>query len=228
DLPGFGENAHMAACNRIEDFATWVIQTLKERGIEHYHLLGHSMGGMIAQDVSRMAGPAVERLILYGTGSQGALPDRFETIAVSKRRAVSDGASATARRISATWLRDRDNSPHFQTVSQIAQKARLPAIEAGLTAMERWSGTDRLAQIENQTLIIWGDLDRSYGWPQIALLWKEIPKASLCVLPSCAHLVHLEAPIALCDVVQRFLDEDRSADWAEDDRHVAGHTRLAL
>ena len=46
DLPGFGRNATMNPINSIAGFADWVLAELSRRGIEHFDLLGHSMGGM--------------------------------------------------------------------------------------------------------------------------------------------------------------------------------------
>ena len=87
DLPGFGANADMAPMDRIGDFADWVICYLKAEGIRRYHLLGHSMGGMIAQEIALTDAAAVKKLILYATGAEGVLPGRFETIDESKKRA---------------------------------------------------------------------------------------------------------------------------------------------
>ncbi len=205
DLPGFGAHAHLPPLSRIEDYAAWVVTTLQDRGVDRYHLLGHSMGGMIAQEIARLQPGALDRLILYGTGPEGTLPGRFETIAESKRRAQADGADATAQRIAATWLLERETSPQFPAVREIAQHAGLPAILAGLTAMEHWSGTARLDRIEAETLIIWGDRDRSYDWPQINTLCTGIAATALCVMPNCAHLAHLEEPEVFHRTVQSFI-----------------------
>ncbi len=195
DLPGFGENAHLSPINRIESFADWVIEETHARGLQSYHLLGHSMGGMIVQEVARRDTGRVNRLVLYATGSIGVLPGRFETIAESKRRAAQDGAETTARRIAATWFLEETDSPEYPACADIAALARLDALEAGLDAMEAWNGADALSAITQKTLVIWGDQDRTYAWPQIEKLWSEIPNATLAVIPGCAHAVHLEKPL---------------------------------
>ena len=53
DLPGFGKNAELDPIDSIEAFAVWVIQHLSDLGVERYDLLGHSMGGMIVQEIAR-------------------------------------------------------------------------------------------------------------------------------------------------------------------------------
>lgn len=192
DLPGFGANNHLPALHSISAFADWVIAQLRQMGVERYHLLGHSMGGMIVQEMARMDVDHIERLVLYGTGSVGVLPGRFETIEQSKARARADGAKATARRIAATWFLDRENAPALEACAAIAEKAAPEAIQAGLDAMQCWRGADLLKDIKPETLVIWGDGDRTYPWQQTQLLWNDIPRARLAVVPNCAHAVHLE------------------------------------
>lgn len=211
DLPGFGKNAGLAPLSSIADFADWVIADLRAKGVGRYHLLGHSMGGMIVQEMARRDAANIDHLILYATGAQGILPGRFETIDDSKRRAQTDGAQSTARRIAATWFMDRENAPLFEDCAAIAERATLHAIFAGLDAMQAWSGRDALADITAPTLVIWGDGDRTYAWPQIQHLWDMIPDTRLAVVPGCAHAVHLEKPALFNPLILDFLGPDAPA-----------------
>jgi len=194
DLPGFGENSSMTAPDQIRDYASFVLDHLTQKGIERFHLVGHSMGGMIVQEMVASAPQRIKKLVLYGTGAVGLLPDRFETMEVSKQRALSDGPIATARRISATWFLQRSAAGAYEDCAEIAERASLQAICAGLDAMKNWSAVDRLCDIASPTLVLWGDNDRTYSWTQTEQLWQAIPDASLGVVPGCAHAVHLEKP----------------------------------
>lgn len=205
DLPGFGRNAHLPALLSIPAFADWVLGQLDARGVDRFNLLGHSMGGMIVQEVARCAGGRIDKLILYSTGALGVLPGRFETIAQSKVRAQADGPCITARRIAASWFLHGTQSPGYEECAAIAEQAGLDAMLAGLDAMQAWSGVDALAQLQPETLVIWGDRDRTYAWPQTEQLWQTIPRTSLAVLPDCAHAVHLEKPDAFNRTVIDFL-----------------------
>jgi len=144
-------------------------------------------------------------LILYGTGVTGILPGRFETIETSKARAKTDGAHATARRISATWFLDRADAAEYPRCAEIAEKSSMQAILAGLDAMQEWSGLAFLTSTRSPTLIIWGDRDRTYAWQQTEQLWKSIPNAGLAAVPDCAHAVHLEKPDLFNRLVGDFL-----------------------
>lgn len=205
DLPGFGSNAHLPAIASIGGLADWVIAEIHSREVYRFNLLGHSMGGMIAQEIASRIPDQIEKLILYATGPTGVLPGRFETIAQSKARAKADGAKVTARRIAATWFLHGIASSAYEGCATIAEKAGLDAIFAGLDAMEKWSGEDALADLSCDTLLIWGDRDRTYQWSQIERLWKTIPQTSLSVIPNCAHAVHLEYPKPFNNVLMNFL-----------------------
>ena len=205
DLPGFGENAHLEAFDRISDFADWVLAQAAAKGIKRFDIVGHSMGGMVAQEIAAQAPDNVDRLVLYGTGAQGVLPGRFETVETSRQRALSDGANATARRISATWFLQQEKAHAYSDCAAIAERSSLQAILAGLDAMSTWSGVPRLSSLNTRTLIVWGDRDRTYSWTQTEQLWRTIPNASLAVIPDCAHAVHLEKPSIFNGILADFL-----------------------
>lgn len=205
NLPGFGKSRHLSSPDQIAGYAQAVLDALDALGVQRFHLLGHSMGGMIVQEMVRMAPERVVRLVLYATSALGLLPGRFETMARSRERLAQDGVDATARRISATWLLEREASPQARALGDLAAQASPQAAEAGLWAMERWDGRNHLAHITQPTLIVWGDQDRSYQWAQIERLWHEIPGASLAVLPQCAHALHLEKPVVFHQHLLDFL-----------------------
>lgn len=205
DLPGYGQCSHLSAPSEIAGHAGAVLAHLDGLGVERFHLLGHSMGGMVVQEMVSQAPHRVDRLVLYATGPQGSIPGRFETLARSRERLAQDGVERTARRISAVWLRDQEASPAYEALAALACQASEQAALAGLWAMEGWDGRDRLAAVQQPTLVVWGDRDRSYGWAQIEALWRGIPKASLAVLPDCSHALHLERPALFHSILIEFL-----------------------
>lgn len=207
DLPGFGENADLEAPKSIAAYAMWVLDTLSAQGIDRFHLLGHSMGGMIVQEIVAIAPERIDRLVLYGTGAAGVLPGRFESITISKHRAKSDGPRQTARRICATWFLHGEAADAYEDCAAIAERTSLQSIVAGLDAMQAWNGVSNLPGIRSQTLVIWGDHDRTYSWHQTEQLWTSICKASLAVIPGCAHAAHLEKPGIFDRILSDFLKD---------------------
>ncbi len=211
DLAGYGMAHHLVAPTDLADHARHVLATLDHLGVERFHLLGHSMGGMVAQEITSQAPHRVGKLVLYATGPHGCIPGRFETMARSRERLREDGVQRTARRICATWLLDREASTAFEALAALATQASEQAASAGLSAMESWDGRARLGDIGQDTLVLWGEHDRSYAWSQIEMLWRGIPGASLAVLPACAHALHLERNALFCTLVVEFLAKNKDA-----------------
>ena len=207
DLPGYGRAATWPALSRIGDLADAVIGLLNELGVDQFILLGHSMGGMIAQEIAAKIGDRVSHLILYGTGPLGLMPDRFEPIALSQQRLIDDGVAHTAERIGATWFCEGRQAPGFELVAGLGAQASDQGALAGLDAMIHWDGRDELKTLTMQTLIVWGDSDKSYRWPQVEALWKTLPNAQLAVMPGTAHAAHLEKPHLFHVILEDFLIE---------------------
>jgi pimeloyl-ACP methyl ester carboxylesterase len=74
DLAGFGANNHLQAPDRIEGFAEFVLQYVIDQGVDRFQLLGHSLGGFIAQEMVSKASKRINKLVLYGTGPAGLMP----------------------------------------------------------------------------------------------------------------------------------------------------------
>jgi pimeloyl-ACP methyl ester carboxylesterase len=72
-LAGYGESAEMTAPSTIRENAEQVFDLLDHLNIDTFYLLGHSMGGMIVQEMAAMSTNRVEKLICLGTGSIGVL-----------------------------------------------------------------------------------------------------------------------------------------------------------
>jgi len=205
DLAGFGDSASLSAPESIEGHARNVLNLLDKLDVEKFDLLGHSMGGMIVQEMIRLAPGRVGRLVLYGTGPQGVLPGRFETIDESRARILQDGIVETASRIAATWFLHGTRAKAFPLCLTLGRQASLQAALASLKAWQDWDGRDNLPLIRCPTLVLWGSHDRSYGWSQPEALWHGIKGADLAVVPNCAHNVHLEKPSIFNALLADFL-----------------------
>ena len=193
-LPGFGKSNKITSCDSIECMAMAILSCLKKRGIEKFNLLGHSMGGMVAQEIARLAGDQIIKLICYGTGPRGNIPGRFESIDNTREKLKSNGLAATANRIAKTWFVETDKAKYFYLCTNASNETSLEAADNGLIAMKNWSGLNNLKNIKNKTLIIWGDQDRAYNYNQVETLKEKITNSELKIIKDCSHNVHLEKP----------------------------------
>ena len=204
-LPGFGKSNKVKSCDSIECMAKAILNSLKIRQVEKFNLLGHSMGGMIVQEMTRLASDKILKLICYGTSSRGNIPGRFETIDESREKLKMNGLEVTANRIAKTWFINEDKAKYFYLCENAGKQTSLEAADNGLIAMKNWSGMNNLKNIKNETLIIWGDQDRAYNYSQVETLKNNISNSSLKIINGCSHNVHLEKPDEFNNCVSDFL-----------------------
>jgi len=207
DLPGFGKSNKSVSCNSIISMAEIIIDCLKKKEIKKFHLLGHSMGGMIVQEIAKKEGKKISKLICYGTGAIGEIPGRFESMDKSREKLKKTGLKLTAHRIAKTWFVNKENSKYFYLCSNAGKETNLKAADNALIAMKNWNGSDNLQNIKNKTLIIWGDHDQSYNFEQIDILNKNIQNSELQIFKGCSHNIHLEKPNEFNICLKNFLDK---------------------
>ncbi|MEZ8140823.1 alpha/beta fold hydrolase [Enterovibrio sp. FF113] len=209
DLPGYGGKADVIGLDSVDGFADYVLERLDEMGIDQFHLMGHSMGGMIAQEVALKAPERVIGLVLYATGPMGSLPGRFESIEESIVRAETQGTEQVAHDTVKTWFSDGEGDPDFAGGMELAERVQTQTYINGLRAMAGWRSLERLNEIEAKTLVLWPDSDRSYMWQQTESLWRGITGANLAVVPQAAHNIHLEKTQIFNLLVLDFLQSDK-------------------
>ena len=207
-LPGFGNSSAINSCNSIECMAKAILNLLEKKEIKNYYLLGHSMGGMIVQEMAKIAGEKILKLICYGTGPLGGIPGRFETIDQSREKLKINGLEDTAYRIAKTWFIEEEKAKHFYLCEEAGKQTSIEAADNGLVAMKNWSGIENLKNIKNETLIIWGDQDRAYNFNQVETLNDNIPNSDLKIIKDCSHNVHLEKPNEFNKAVEEFLKKN--------------------
>ena len=205
DLPGFGKSNKAKSHNSIQSIANLLINCLEEKKIHKFHLLGHSMGGMIVQEMAKKVGDKISKLVCYSTGPRGEMPGRFETVDESRKKLQKNGLETTARNIAKTWFIKGENAKYFDVCIETGKQTSMEAVDNSLVAFKNWNGVDTLKNIKNETLIIWGDQDKSYNFEQVQTLEKNIENSKLIIFKNCAHNVHLEQPDQFNKTIKDFL-----------------------
>jgi pimeloyl-ACP methyl ester carboxylesterase len=204
-LAGYGESANMAAPSTIRDNANQVYELLDYLNINTFYLLGHSMGGMIVQEMAAMKPDRIEKLICFGTGSIGVLPNRFETIKESRNKINKIGIKKTRESIAKTWFVDYMKGDGYQLCLEEGAKASTQAALASLDAWDCWDGRGQLEKILSPTLILWSNKDRSYDWNQQKILNNGIQNSRIEVVEGCAHNSHMEQPNQINKIIRDFI-----------------------
>ena len=205
DLPGFGRSNKAKSHNNIQSIANLLLDCLEEKKIDKFYLLGHSMGGMIVQEMAKKDGDKISKLVCYSTGPRGEMPGRFETVEQSRENLKKNGLEITAKNIAKTWFIKGEDAKYFDICIDAGKQTSVAAAENSLVAIKNWNGVDALKNIKNETLIVWGDKDKSYNLEQIQTLENNIKNSKLIIFKNCAHNVHLEQPNQFNKTIKDFL-----------------------
>ena len=204
-LPGFGESHDVKSLNSINKMAQILIKLINEKNINKFHLLGHSMGGMIVQEMAKISGEKIKKLICFATGSIGDIPDRFESIDNSIEKLKEEGIEETVKRIPPKWFVKGQKAKNYYLCENAVKQIKEVTAYNALIAMKNWRGYENLKNIKQDTLIIWGDKDVSYNFDQVDILKKNISSSQLEIFEGCGHNVHLEEPQKFNETVKNFL-----------------------
>ena len=206
-LPGFGESHNVKSLNSINKMAKEIINVLDQKKIDKFNLIGHSMGGMIVQEITKLIGDRVNKLICFATGSIGDIPGRFETMDETREKLKKEGAQLSFSRVPLKWFVKGDKDKNYFLCENAVKNVSLEAADNALLAMKNWRGKENLKNIKNDTLIIWGDKDTSYNFDQVDTLNKNIKNSRLEIFKDCAHNVHLEQPDQFNNLVKEFISK---------------------
>ena len=206
-LPGFGESHNVKSLNSINKIAKEIINVLYQKKIDKFNLVGHSMGGMIVQEITKLIGDRVNKLICFATGSIGDIPGRFETMEETREKLKKEGTELSFSRVPLKWFVKGDKDKNYFLCENAVKNVSLEAADNALLAMKNWRGKENLKNIKNDTLIIWGDKDTSYNFDQVDTLNKNIKNSRLEIFKDCAHNVHLEQPDQFNNLVKEFISK---------------------
>ena len=206
-LPGFGESHNVKSLDSINEMAKEIINVLDQKKIDKFNLIGHSMGGMIVQEITKLIGDRVNKLICFATGSIGDIPGRFETMEETREKLKKEGTELSFSRVPLKWFVKGDKDKNYFLCENAVKNVSLEAADNALLAMKNWRGKENLKNIKNETLIIWGDKDTSYNFDQVDTLNKNIKNSRLEIFKDCAHNVHLEQPDQFNNLVKEFISK---------------------
>jgi pimeloyl-ACP methyl ester carboxylesterase len=197
DLPGHGE-AGGDGCRTIDDYVDAVVAALDPLGPPRLTLVGHSLGGAIAQTFALKYPGRLAGLVLIGTGARlRVMPRLFEELAGDYTRG--------ARLLIDLCL--ADGAPPELIESLYRQTLRVPGevTIADLRACDRFDVMQRVNVIAVPTLVLCGTEDRLTPPKYAEFLHRQIRGARLVLIPGAGHYVQLERPDAVTAALRDFL-----------------------
>lgn len=179
--------------------------------IDQAHVLGVSMGGMIAQEVALRHPRRVRRLVLACTapGGDGSLRPDPEVLQAFVRTPGAD-PEEEIRRVLPYLYSERYRRDHPEEIESFVRRRLAKPISAEgqsaqLAAAVGHSAWDRLPIIKAPTLVITGEADRVVPPENSRRIAGRIPGAKLVILPGAPHRLFAENAEAFNREVMAFL-----------------------
>lgn len=189
---------------------------LRFLGVGRAHVLGVSLGGMIAQEVALRHPDRVERLVLGCTSPGGKLSVRPspEAIAAFASAKGEDREAELRRMIPFLYTESCCRERPEEVEAFIRRRMENPTPPEGylaqLAATTAHDASGRLWRIRAKTLVITGDADRLVSRENSSRIAERIPGAERVVLPGAPHRLFAENADAFNRAVLHFLKPGRS------------------
>jgi pimeloyl-ACP methyl ester carboxylesterase len=215
DNRGVGQSAKPPGPYSAGLLAADAIGLLDALSLPKAHVMGHSMGGFIAQELAIHYPDRVDKLILSATNFGGPrhVPISPEAMAVLTdvsgdpierlRRGIAiscaPGFAEANPELIADWVNYRVAHP----IDPAGYQAQLAI---GLSLLpEAAAFENRLSAVRAPTLILFGEDDKVVPPGNAALLAEKIPGARIEILPGAGHFFPFETPAAANAAIVRFL-----------------------
>lgn len=210
DAPGTGESTGWLLPRRMPAIARVVAHLLTALGLGQVDVLGVSLGGAIAQQLTRQAPHRVGKLVLAATmpgmGGLPASPTVLMRMSTPRRYRDPEYFRAVAGSLYGGRSRTAAGSPVHGTAARFANPPSWGGYVHQLYSIQGWSSLPWLHRIRQRTLVMNGDDDPIVPLVNGRILAWRIPRAHLHVVHGGGHLFLLEEPAASAATIAHFLD----------------------
>jgi pimeloyl-ACP methyl ester carboxylesterase len=208
DHRGVGASSRLSGPITIAKLAEDADRLLQALEIDSAHILGISMGGMIAQELA-LAHPERVRTLALGCTSCGG--NRSFHPAPEVTRKLAEGMMSGDRErairaswevnVSATFARDPEAWGRFLEIG-LRRAVSVQVIMAQMGAILGHDSAERLAEIIPPTLVVHGTLDQMLPEPNGRMIAELIPGARLEIRDGVGHLFFWEEPEHSAELVR--------------------------
>jgi poly(3-hydroxyoctanoate) depolymerase len=202
DAPGIGGSDSPRRPLRLPALADLTRDLIVEMGYEQIDVVGHSMGGMIAQELVHRWPDCVRRLVLCNTAAGLPIipplnPLPYLSVATPFRSQLLVAAAAGGRTA-------RDPVLTKKMAGTRADRPSWSGLWQQLYAAPGWSSWPWLHRLRHPTLVVAGGKDPLIPAANSHLLAWRMPNATLRIVPGGGHLLSVDQPDVLGELIQDF------------------------
>lgn len=205
DLRGHGDSEKLTR-STIAAMAEDVAQLLRSLGTGPVHVVGISMGGMIAFQLALDAPELVQSLVVVNSGPDAVPRTPRHRFAIWTRFALLRflGIKKLSSVIAGKLFPDAGQEPLRRRFVERTSANDPAAYKAALEAIIRFSVTDRLGSVRAPTLVVTADQDYTPVSLKADYVAK-LPDARLVVIPDSRHATPIDQPERFNTTVLEFL-----------------------
>ncbi|MCU0790975.1 MAG: alpha/beta hydrolase [Nitratireductor sp.] len=206
DLPGHGLSLGEPPAS-VEEMAAFTLAVMDAAGADKAVLAGHSMGGLIALEIARIAPARVEALVLIGTAAEIPVnPALIEAAQRNPDAAIDQmnswGYGPGAHVAQNTW----PGANHTAYGIAVMHQGHRDALAQGLKACAAYKhGAEAAKGYKGRALCIVAELDRMTPSRNGTALASMLAGSRLVRIKDCGHSMHTEAPREVNEAMRAFL-----------------------
>jgi 3-oxoadipate enol-lactonase len=210
DNRGMGRSGVPSGPYTMRRMASDARAVLDAAGVESAHVVGASMGGMIAQELA-LQHPGRVRSLMLGCTTSSGLFGRWPEFRYGPRK--WRGGSREERERSLRSLLYADTTPLARIEEDLRVRCACAWCYKGFlkqfAAILTWSAYRRLPRIQTPTLVLHGDQDRLVPPENGRVLASRIPGARFLLIRDAGHILITDQPEACVDAICGFLKEQQ-------------------
>ncbi|NER65123.1 alpha/beta fold hydrolase [Pseudomonas sp. MAFF212427] len=210
DMLGHGDSPRPAPGTGLLGYADQLLELLEHLHVPHATVIGFSMGGLVARAFALHYPERLQGLVVLNSVFNRS-PEQREGVIARTAQAAEHGPDANAEAALSRWFSREYQAANPAQIAAIRQTLAGNDPQGYLTTYELFATQDMyraddLGSIQVPTLIATGELDPG-STPQMARqLAERIPGAQVAILEEQRHMMPVESPRLVNQVLLSFLD----------------------